>query len=79
MSNMELALNMLAELTTTELSKSRNPNGYEQSADVTREGSEIVGNTRRKIEKKTGKSIITDKNAWQLLQNSEIKEDEIDK
>ena len=76
---MELALNMLAELTTTELSKSRNPNGYEQSADVAREGSEIVGNTRRKIEKKTGKSIITDKNAWQLLQNSEIKEDEIDK
>ena len=79
MSNMELALNMLAELTTTELSKSRNPNGYEQSADVAREGSEIVGNTRREIEKKTGKSVITDKNARQLLQNSEIDEDEIDK
>ena len=58
MSNMELALNMLAELTTTELSKSRNPVGFVQSADVAKEGSEIVGNTRREIEKKQEKRLF---------------------
>ena len=76
MSNMELALNMLAELTTTELSKSRNPDGFEQSADVAREGSEIVGNTRKEIEKKTGKSVISSKNARQQLPSSDTESDD---
>ena len=79
MSNMELALNMLAELTTTELSKSRNPVGFVQSADVAKEGSEIVGNTRREIEKKTGKTIVSSKNALQQLSDSETNPEDLTK
>lgn len=59
MTNMELALNMLAEATTTEISRSRNPRGFKESANVAREGGEIVGNTRREIEEKTGRSVIS--------------------
>lgn len=59
MSNLELILNMLAEATTTELSKEKNPRGYQQSAEIARQGGEIAGETRKQIEKKTGKPICT--------------------
>ena len=52
MSNMELILNMLAEATTTELSKKKNPQGFKASAEVAKQGGAIAGNTRKQIEKK---------------------------
>jgi len=59
MSNMELILNMLAEATTTELSRKANPQGFQESAQIAHEGGKIAGNTRREIEEKTGTSICT--------------------
>lgn len=62
MSNLELVLNMLAEATTTEISKRRKPVGLEQSRVSAKQGGTIAGNTRREIEEKTGKKIVTSKN-----------------
>ena len=59
MSNLELILNMLAEATTTELSKEKNPRGFQESAEIAQQGGEIAGETRKQIEKKTGKPICT--------------------
>ena len=68
MTNMELVLNMLAEATTTELSQARNPKGFQDSKAVAQEGGEIVGNTRREIEEKTGKKVISSQNAIPIRQ-----------
>ena len=59
MSNLELILNMLAEATTTELSREKNPRGYQESAEIAQQGGEIAGETRKQIENKTGKPICT--------------------
>ena len=61
MSNLELVLNMLAEVTTTELSKEKNPHGFRESADIAKLGGSIVGDTRKQIEKKIGKPVATAK------------------
>ena len=66
MSSLELALNMLAEATTTELTKTHNPQGLEQNKTVARAGGTIAGNARKEIEAKTGKPVITSQNATQL-------------
>lgn len=66
MSNLELVLNMLAEATTTEISKQRKPSGLEQSRVIAKQGGTIAGNTRREIEVKTGKKIVTPKNMKSL-------------
>jgi hypothetical protein len=63
MSTLELVLNMLAEATTTEISKTTEPKGFEESRQVARRGGRIAGNTRKEIEADTGKSVITAKNA----------------
>ena len=63
MSNLELLLGMLAEATTTELSQAKNPEGFTESRAVAHEGGSIVGNTRREIESKTGKKIVSSDNA----------------
>jgi len=62
MTNMELVLNMLAEVTTKEISKKENPTGFSESVDVARKGGNIAGNARKEIESITGESIVTDKN-----------------
>lgn len=54
MSNLELVLNMLAEATTTEISKEHQLDGFEHSRVIARQGGTIAGNTRREIESKTG-------------------------
>jgi len=59
MTNMELILTMLAEATTTEISKVKEPDGFEESRDIAKEGGEIAGITRKEIEKKTGKKLIS--------------------
>ena len=62
MTNMELVLNMLAEVTTTEISKSENPQGFEASRKVARRGS-VAGNARKDIERQAGKTVISPLNA----------------
>jgi len=66
MSTLELALNMLAEATTTELTRAQNPQGLTQNQAVAREGGSIAGNARKEIEARTGKPVITSDNAAKL-------------
>jgi len=63
MSNLELVLNMLAEATTTEISKKQKPESFEENKTVAQKGGKIAGNTRKEIESQTGANIITGKNA----------------
>ena len=63
MSTLELVLNMLAEATTTEISKEQNPQSFAENQSVAREGGEVAGNARRDIEERTGRPVITAKNA----------------
>ncbi len=58
MTNLELVLNMLAEATTTEISKIKKPKTFPQNKSVARQGGTIAGNTRKAIEKETGNPII---------------------
>lgn len=67
MTTMELALNMLAEATTVELSKAQNPKGFRQSAKVAHEGGKIAGETRARIEAQTGRSIVSKEKASDYL------------
>lgn len=66
MTTLEIVLNMLAEATTTELTKTTNPQGLEENKKVAKEGGSIAGNTRKEIEQKTRKPVITSKNAVDL-------------
>ena len=59
MTNIELALNILAEASTTEISKAQTPKGFKQSAEVARKGGKIAGDARKKLEAQTGHSVIT--------------------
>jgi len=68
MSDMELVLNMLAEATTTEISKQRAPETFEENRKIAREGGEAAGEARKAVEARTGVSVITSKNAVQLNQ-----------
>ena len=66
MTNLELVLNMLAEATTSEISKTKKPDTFEKNRIIANQGGTIAGNTRREIEEKTGKNVVTGKNAKQL-------------
>ena len=66
MSTLELVLNMLAEATTTELSKTHEPQGLEENKSIARQGGKIAGNARKEIEQGTGKPVITSKKAAEL-------------
>ena len=66
MSTLELALNMLAEATTTELTKVQNPQGLEENRIVAKTGGGIAGDARRRIEQETGTPVITSQNANNL-------------
>ena len=66
MSTLELALNMLAEATTTELTKVQNPQGLEENRIVAKTGGKIAGDARRRIEQETGTPVITSQNANNL-------------
>ncbi len=63
MTNLELILNMLAEATTTEISKKQTPKTFNESKNVAIKGGTIAGNTRKDIENQLGESIVTRKNA----------------
>jgi hypothetical protein len=66
MTNLELVLNMLAEATTTEISKEKKPKTFDESKEIAKSGGTVAGNARREIEKKTGKRVITKENAKTL-------------
>ena len=68
MSTLELVLNMLAEATTTELSKAHNPQTFEENREIAKRGGKYAGNARKEIEADTGKPVITAKNATELNQ-----------
>jgi len=73
MTNLELVLNMLAEATTTEISKEKKPRTFSENQTIARQGGTIAGNTRREIEEKTGKGVVTGHNAKQLNPKSDEK------
>ena len=66
MSTLELALNMLAEATTTELTKVQNPQGLKENQKVAKEGGSVAGNARKDIEERTGRPVIPSQNAMEL-------------
>ena len=79
MSTLELVLNMLAEATTTEISKEEEPQTLVENIDVARQGGGIAGDARKAIEKRTGKPVITSKNALNFsLLIADVIEDEKD-
>jgi len=69
MTNMELVLNMLAEATTTEISKKENPQTFHENKEVAVKGGTVAGNTRRDIEKQLGESVVTPQNSQDYLEN----------
>ena len=68
MTTLELVLNMLAEATTTEISKQKAPETFSENLAVAREGGEAAGIARKAVEERTGVPVITSKNAAQLNQ-----------
>lgn len=66
MTNLELVLNMLAEVTTVEISKEVKPKTFNHNKKVAKEGGEVAGNARKEIEKKSGKKVILGENSQKL-------------
>ena len=66
MTTTELVLNMLAETSTTDISKTEQPQSFSENMDVARKGGEVAGIARKALEERTGKPVITAKNASQL-------------
>ena len=73
MTNLELVLNMLAEATTTEISKEKKPKSFNDNRSIAKQGGTIAGNTRKAIEAKTGKKIVTAANTKKLIENKQRK------
>lgn len=69
MTNTELILNMLAEASTKDISQSVNPENFDESKKVAKQGGEIAGNARKELEAKTGKKVVTELNAKKFLEN----------
>ena len=67
MTNIELALNTLAEASATEISKAQNPKGFKQSAKVAQQGGKIAGDARRQLEQRVGHSVISPSKATDYL------------
>lgn len=66
MTNMELVLNMLAETSSTEISKSKNRKGFKEAEDSIKKGGNIAKIAKEQLEKETGKKVISDKNAKEI-------------
>ena len=73
MTNLELVLNMLAEATTKEISKEKKPKNLVENKIIAKQGGTIAGNTRKAIEAKTGKQVVSSQNAKKLLTNKRNK------
>ena len=72
MTDLEIAVNMLAEATTAELSKQENPNGFSESAGIAKRGGKAAHGARKAIEEELGHSIISPKNAKELTESEPI-------
>ncbi len=72
MTNIELALNTLAEASTTELSKTQNPSGVQESAKVAKQGGRIAKNARNELEKQLGHSVISRVKAIDYIRSKEL-------
>ena len=66
MTTLELVLNMLAEATTTEISRQHNPTTFEENIQIARAGGEAAGDARKAVESRTGVPVISSKNAAEL-------------
>ena len=71
MTNVELALNTLAEVATTEISRQRNPKGFNESQQTAQAGGKIAKNARKELEKELGHSVISSAKASDYLQPTE--------
>lgn len=80
MTNKELVLNMLAELSTKEISEVQNPESFDEHRDVAKQGGTIALNARLELEKKTGKPVVTPLNAKDVLglQSGEVEDVDLD-
>ena len=74
MTNMELVLNMLAETSSTEISKSKNCKGFKEAEDSVKKGGNIAKIAKEQLEKETGKKVISDKNAKEIRKLNSGKE-----
>lgn len=68
MTTLELVLNMLAEATTTEISKQKEPETFAENVEIARAGGKVAGDARKAVETQTGVPVITSQNAAQLNQ-----------
>ena len=78
MTNLELVLNMLAEASTTEISKEKNPKTFEENKRVAKKGGEVADAARKQLEKNTGKSVISSLNAKELRRKIENESNELE-
>ena len=76
MTNRELVLNMLAELSTKDISESQNPETFGEHMDVARQGGEVARHARMELETKTGKPVVTSLNAKEAMKLKAAKKDE---
>ena len=67
MTNVELALNILAEASTAEISKQKNPHGFKQNVTIAREGGSVAKVARKQLEEKLGRSVISSSKATDFL------------
>lgn len=67
MTNLELVLNMLAEATTAEISKEKKPKDFSENKKIANQGGTIAGNTRKEIEEKTGKKVVSELSAKKII------------
>ena len=66
MTDLEIAINMLAEATTTQISKNENPEGMSESAGIARRGGAVANEARKAVEKETGQPVVSSMNAKQI-------------
>jgi hypothetical protein len=76
MTNLELVLNMLAETSTTELSKKNKPKTFNENKKIAKKGGSVAGNARKDLEKKLGDSVISPLNAKGLKKKDDKELDE---
>lgn len=74
MTNMELVLNMLAETSSTEISKSKNGKGFKEAEDSVIKGGNIARIAKEQLERETGKKVVSDKNAGEIRKLNSSKE-----
>ena len=72
MTNLELVLNMLAEASTTEISKVKQPENFVQNRKVARQGGTVAGKARKEIESKTGRSVVSQESFLTTVQDKKL-------